>query len=1031
MEFKTLDTNFYEIPNFIFPFEGVAYNQYDFTKCYWNSVDWTNTYKIQLMGGENCSWVMGEYVENDTIMTLPVWTEFSWTCIRIKAISDQHESDWSEPIDYNRGEFFLKYNGTNYNFEKSHYYLVDSLNTNKFKHLADGDYFLSNSLNNEIDTISIYRTKCQINLPINNEKWVDTNVTLKWNNGPKANTLYNARWQAYHTIDFTTGDGLQKIRVSDARDNEGFKIPIEKFRFGFEVQATVTLSNNFIANGDVGKIDLEWGMPEEERDILGFNIYRFVQQDSVTWKDTVQVNNILVTDSTFTDYDILPDSTYYYVYRIVRTTLDEGEDSRKVFASAYPTVLDPPNMIQPVDDSTNLPIIVYLDWDEPSGATNYILQIARDANFSDIALEEEITESEYTASGLANRTHYFWRVKAEGIQGTSLWSDVWDFTTIPVIPDIPSLIAPEHNSIGQPLSVNFDWGSANEADSYQIQVADDPGFGNIWSDISGITASFKSIGGLAVNKFYYWRVRSKNDAGLSAWSNIWRFKTDTAGATPPPDTWNFTDYTGNNATLVVPHAIKPRVNGRDILTGDAIGVFYEENDSLICGGYAIWEGNNLAITIWGDDDQTQEKDGFEVNDDYVIKVWDSRDQKQFDVIVTYATGNPYYTINGYSVLGNLESYSDEYFIMPIRQGWNIISCHIIPDNDSIPAFFEAVEDDLVIVKNKAGQTYIPQFGIDNIKNWKYQEAYQAYASEADNLVVDGTPVVPELDSMTLETGWNYFAYLRKSALNIEEALSSIDDDILIVKDNAGKLYLPQYSINSIGEMMPGQGYLGFMTAERKLGYPPNSNSRAATSPRTPLAKTLIPEHSITGSDMTLILHAEVADGTEAGVYDELGRLIGGGAFQNGVAAVTVWGDDAYTDGKDGAGDNELLSVKVLQNGELFRTKLSYNDKGRGIFSSFGYAKNAIFEFSVEELITSRAEINISPEPVTENLHLEILNLDGEKTIEIRNLLGSSVFTLNSGKNVLEIDCSRFPAGTYFVVVRTESGTHSRKFVVVR
>jgi len=45
-----------------------------------------------------------------------------------------------------------------------------------------------------------------------------------------------------------------------------------------------------------------------------------------------------------------------------------------------------------------------------------------------------------------------------------------------------------------------------------------------------------------------------------------------------------------------------------------------------------------------------------------------------------------------------------------------------------------------------------------------------------------------------------------AAVPIEEVLSSISDQIVLVKNNAGQEYWPVFGINQIGDIQPGQGY---------------------------------------------------------------------------------------------------------------------------------------------------------------------------------------------------------------------------------
>ena len=58
----------------------------------------------------------------------------------------------------------------------------------------------------------------------------------------------------------------------------------------------------------------------------------------------------------------------------------------------------------------------------------------------------------------------------------------------------------------------------------------------------------------------------------------------------------------------------------------------------------------------------------------------------------------------------------------------------------------------------------------------------------------------------LEEGWNMIGYNLLITTAPEMQFSFIADDILVVKNNGGFVYWPEFDFNSIGELIPGQGY---------------------------------------------------------------------------------------------------------------------------------------------------------------------------------------------------------------------------------
>ncbi|MGA7161647.1 MAG: S8 family serine peptidase [Bacteroidota bacterium] len=133
-------------------------------------------------------------------------------------------------------------------------------------------------------------------------------------------------WTAYKTIKLYTGDGINTISVAGAKDPEGFDIPVENMRFQFLINAAGTSSVDFTATPGLGKIGLEWNNAGLV-DLLGFNMYRFTNVTDTTYSDTTVINKKLITDTLYTDFDVIPGKKYYYSYKVVRTDFSESDFS--------------------------------------------------------------------------------------------------------------------------------------------------------------------------------------------------------------------------------------------------------------------------------------------------------------------------------------------------------------------------------------------------------------------------------------------------------------------------------------------------------------------------------------------------------------------------------------------------------------------------------------------------------------------------------------------------------------------------------
>ncbi len=87
----------------------------------------------------------------------------------------------------------------------------------------------------------------------------------------------------------------------------------------------------------------------------------------------------------------------------------------------------------------------------------------------------------------------------------------------------PVLLAPANGSSGLQPSLTLSWSTVANALKYDVQVSTDPGFSSLFFEDANVTAGSRAISGLVKGTPYYWRVRSENSHGNSAWSSVWKF----------------------------------------------------------------------------------------------------------------------------------------------------------------------------------------------------------------------------------------------------------------------------------------------------------------------------------------------------------------------------------------------------------------------------------------------------------------------------------------------------------------------------
>ena len=244
----------------------------------------------------------------------------------------------------------------------------------------------------------------------------------------------------------------------------------------------------------------------------------------------ISFSSIILKDSTISDTtcnvsSLLSNATYYW------RVCAENDGGKSAWSEVWsfttiPSVSDAPTLVSPLDQATDQPLELQLSWNVVTGASSYRIQLSKTADFSTTVLDDStLIGNSKTIGPLANGTAYYWRVNAKNAGGTSPWSEIRSFTTIPSAADAPALTSPADKTTDQPLSLQFSWSSVTGAKTYRIQLSTAADLSSPVLDDSMLTVNSKTIGSLANNTTYYWRVNAKNAGGTSPWSEIRSFST--------------------------------------------------------------------------------------------------------------------------------------------------------------------------------------------------------------------------------------------------------------------------------------------------------------------------------------------------------------------------------------------------------------------------------------------------------------------------------------------------------------------------
>lgn len=183
------------------------------------------------------------------------------------------------------------------------------------------------------------------------------------------------------------------------------------------------------------------------------------------------------------------------------------------------------NLVFPTNASTTDVINPTLVWNKDANADSYKIQLSKD-EFATTLIDQSITDTTITTSGLAFNTTYQWRVKSINSVTESAYSDSFTFTTRVGDVTAVALSTPRNDSSQVPINPRLQWNKDANAATYQIQLSADS-FSTTIVDQEVSDTTF-SVSNLSYLTAYHWRVRAKNSYSTSEWSSTRTFTTKQA-----------------------------------------------------------------------------------------------------------------------------------------------------------------------------------------------------------------------------------------------------------------------------------------------------------------------------------------------------------------------------------------------------------------------------------------------------------------------------------------------------------------------
>ena len=157
--------------------------------------------------------------------------------------------------------------------------------------------------------------------------------------------------------------------------------------------------------------------------------------------------------------------------------------------------------------------------------------------------------------------------------------------------------------------------------------------------------------------------------------------------------------------------------------------------------------------------------------------------------------NTNFSFHGYLINNSNYTYATDYeLIDALNEGMDSLSTMsqmVVLENDSISS-----QNAILSQENEALMAI--DYNFDSLQ-------YVADFLSSQVFELQQELLVPNID-VDMAIGWNMVGFSCPQQKNVEGALLSIVDKIIIFKDNSGNVYMPEFSFNGIGDLTPGHGY---------------------------------------------------------------------------------------------------------------------------------------------------------------------------------------------------------------------------------
>jgi uncharacterized lipoprotein YddW (UPF0748 family) len=339
---------------------------------------------------------------------------------------------------------------------------------------------------------------------------------------------YRNAGNAHGNVPFTANNLTNNLGgIGDTLKNDIYRYPalVVQFPWKDTLRPNPPRGIQYAAAGGSGAAAITWELPITAADgdsASRYAIYRFNHPPSLPLELDSSKNLLALTGQrVYTPATPPVSGTYSYVVTALDRNWSESEPSTVLQIGPPAT----PILATPLNGTTSVAESVLVTWHGVLQASSYHLQVASDSTFGSGLLvnDSTLTDTVKLVKGYAGQVFTYWRIRARNASGNSEFTS--RFTFVCGVPAVAILASPGNVAVDQPVFVPLKWYATPTATSFRLQLALNAAFSPVVLDTAWVADTSLVSPALEFYKIYFWRVKSRNAIGESAWTSYYRFRT--------------------------------------------------------------------------------------------------------------------------------------------------------------------------------------------------------------------------------------------------------------------------------------------------------------------------------------------------------------------------------------------------------------------------------------------------------------------------------------------------------------------------